>query len=174
MQNFKNALRLSKELLTLDRSTDINPNITYNIVHNVIQTVKLIHMPCILIKFNKYKHKKSKWITKGIIKSIQFRDNLYRIHKMTNPDSVLFTVQKINLNTYNNILKKAIRLAKKQYYEALFIKFKDDMKGTWKTINDILNKTKGKENSLVFSGMVILFLQMNYKSQINLTHSFQA
>ena len=34
-------------------------------------------------KYNKYKHKKSKWITFGLLKSIEFRDNLYRELKKT-------------------------------------------------------------------------------------------
>ncbi len=36
------------------------------------------HMPSKLVKYRKYKHKKSKWITQGIIKSIHYRDNLYK------------------------------------------------------------------------------------------------
>ncbi len=56
---------------------------------------------------------------------------------MTNPDSPIFNTQKINLKTYNTILKKGIKLAKKHYYEVLFIKFKDDIRGTWKTTNAI-------------------------------------
>ena len=42
-------------------SADINAN--YDILHNAIKQAKNKHMPCKLIKFNKYKHKKSKWIT---------------------------------------------------------------------------------------------------------------
>ncbi len=60
---------------------------------------------------------------------------------MTNTTSEI-EIQKINVKTYNNILKKSIRLAKKSYYEIIFLKFKDDIRGTWKTINDILNKIK--------------------------------
>ena len=30
------------------------------------------------VKFNKYTHSKSKWITKGILKSIKYKDNLYK------------------------------------------------------------------------------------------------
>ncbi len=35
------------------------------------------------------------------------------------------------------------------YYPSLFQKFKDDIKGTWKTMNEILNKIK-KELSMLF------------------------
>ncbi len=68
------------------------------------------------MKYNKYKHKKSKWITSGIIKYIQYRDNLYKKLKTTNPNSIQFAIHKINLDTYNNILKKSILLAKRHYY----------------------------------------------------------
>ncbi len=40
-----------------------------------------------IIKFNKFKHMKSKWITHGIIKSIQIRDNMYKKYKMTDPNA---------------------------------------------------------------------------------------
>ncbi len=47
----------------------------------------------------------SAWITHAIIRSIEYRDNLYKRHKMTNPHSIEFDIQKINLTTYNTIQK---------------------------------------------------------------------
>ena len=64
------------------------------------------------VKFNKYKHKKSKWITYGILKSIRFRDNLYTKLKLTNPVLREYEILYINLQTYNTILKRSIRVAK--------------------------------------------------------------
>ncbi len=64
---------------------------------------------------------------------------------MTNTTSEI-EIQKINLKTYNTILKKKYSLSKKSYYEIIFLKFKDDIRGTWKTINDILNKIKRKKS----------------------------
>ncbi len=69
-------------------------------------------MPTKLVKYNKYKHQKSKWVTFGIIKSIQYRDNLYKKLKMSDPLAVEFATLKINLNSPNNTLKNSIRLAK--------------------------------------------------------------
>ena len=43
-----------------------------------------------MVKFKKYKHKKCNWITKGIIKSIKYRDNLYKKLKLTAHDSSKF------------------------------------------------------------------------------------
>ncbi len=61
-------------------------------------------MPQKGVKLIKHKHKMCAWITHSIIRSIQYRDNLYKKHKMTNPHSSEFDIQNINLKTYNTIL----------------------------------------------------------------------
>ncbi len=72
IQNFYNEILTSNELDFLIDNQAQNQNITYNIVHKVIQNAKNKHMPCKLVKYDKYKHKTSKWITNGIIKSILY------------------------------------------------------------------------------------------------------
>ena len=103
-------------------------------------------MPTIKVKFNKHKHKRNIWITNEIIAAIKERDDLYITHKMTSSDSLEYETQKANLKTINSNIKKSIREAKKKYYDDLFKKFKSDMKGTWKTISEILNKSKNKRS----------------------------
>ena len=48
------------------------------------------------------------------------------------------------IQTYNKILKKNIRLAKKLYYYQLFEKNKFDIKYTWRIIKEALSKLKNK------------------------------
>ena len=91
-------------------------------------------------KFSKHKHKKSEWITKGIIKSIKFRDKLHNKMKTTARDSPDYNTYKTNISTYNRILKKSIRIAKCLYYSSCFDKYKKDIKKTWQTINDIMHR----------------------------------
>ena len=150
IQQFYNEILTSDKLISLNHDLKEDPNNTYNILHNVIQDAKNKHIPCKLVKFSKYKHKKSKWVTFGIIKSIQYRDNLYKKLRITNPTSVEFANIKINLNTYNKILKNSIRLAKRNYYHTIFAKFKNDIRSTWKTINEILNRIKQKKSFAAF------------------------
>ncbi len=57
---------------------------------------------------------------------------------MTDDNSTNYYTLKTNLKTYNSILKKSIRIAQIKYYEAIFSKFKGDIRGTWKSINDIV------------------------------------
>ncbi len=70
---------------------------------------------------------------------------MYKNYKMTDPNANNYYTLKTNLKTYNTILKKSIRISQIKYYEAIFCKFKGDIRGTWKTINDILNRTKRKK-----------------------------
>ncbi len=63
---------------------------------------------------------------------------------MTDPDSYNHSVLKINLDTYNKILKSSIRLQKKLYYEACFSKYKNNIKQTWKLISEVIGKRKQK------------------------------
>ena len=102
-------------------------------------------MPLKRYRFNKYKCKKADWITTGIIKSIKFRDNLYRCLKRTPPTDITFLNMKHNLSVYNKILKRLIREAKAEFYNNKFKKCHSDSKETWKTVNSVLNKTK-KDN----------------------------
>ena len=144
LNGFINHLTTSQTLKSLNDTLDLDPNINYNILHDIIQSAKNTYMPVKILKFNKHKHKKTKWITQALLNSISFRDKLYKRLKRTKPTSPKHKTLDTNLKTYNGILKKLIRSAKKTYYENLFAKFKGDIKNTWKTINEILNRTKRK------------------------------
>ena len=106
----------------LDKNINSDPNNNYNIIHNTIQKARTRHLSTKKVKFNKYKHKKNDWITSGIIKSIKFRDNLYKTLKRTQTDIPEYANINTNFHTCNKILKKNIRLAKKLYYRQLFKK----------------------------------------------------
>ena len=54
--------------ITHDRRT---PNCNYDKIYKEITRAITIHMPN---KFNTYKHKKSTWITHGLLTSIGYRD----------------------------------------------------------------------------------------------------
>ena len=61
-------------------------------------------------------------------------------------DSEMYTQLKTNLKTYQVILKRLIRNAKKVYFQKKFDKFKSDIKNTWQTIKEILNRTRTQQN----------------------------
>ena len=61
-----------------------------------------------------------------IIRSIVFRDKLYRTLKQTNQESPEFEIIKTNLKTFNKLLKKNIIMAKKIYYQSQFSKYNNN------------------------------------------------
>ena len=62
------------------------PNSSYWKYEEILATSYNKHFPEKRVKVNKYKHKLSGWITSGTIKSIEFRDNLYKRFKMSSEE----------------------------------------------------------------------------------------
>ena len=141
--DFSQADIMSK--LNLDPNTD--PNINYNILEETITDIMNKHTTTKYIKFNKHKHKNNEWITNGILTSIKFRDRLHLRLKRSAPDTLDRNNLKINISTYNRILKKTIRSAKAHHYNNLFDQYKDDPKNTWKQINKLLNRNVRSDSS---------------------------
>ena len=102
-------------------------------------------MPFKLVKFNKYRHKGSNWITAGIMKYIKYKNNLYSIVQKTDRSSAEYQILKQNLPTYDALLKKAIREAKTIYYNDILENNKTVMRKMWTAINEIICKTKYKK-----------------------------
>jgi hypothetical protein len=143
---FKTELERMCSMSLFKTGSHDDPNNNYNILNNVIQTALDKHMPTKYMKYKKHKHKKSDWITSGIIRSIKFRDKLYQRLRATPTTDTLYNTFKTNLRTYNCILKQSIRKANVNYYKSSFQKYKDDMKNTWNVIKEIINKSKSKSD----------------------------
>ena len=117
IKNFKLEIKNANLLNQINIDQHTHPNINYGVI-----AAKLKHVLRKRAKFNKFKHKKTEWITKGIIRSIKRRDELYREFKKTPTDSSNYEARKINLRTYNVIIKRSIFIAKKTYYHHIFPK----------------------------------------------------
>ena len=146
IDNINSDIRSSGLDDNIDTGMTADPNIGYSIIHDVIEKTKKTHMTSKLVKYNKYKHKQSKWITRGLLRSLRFRDNLYKKIKLTNPASREYETLRIHLKTYNTILRTSICAAKKKFLAYTFEKYKADIRNTWKYINEVLSK-KGNKNT---------------------------
>ena len=91
------------------------------------------------VRFNVKRHKKTAWITSGIIKSINHRNKLHKILRQTNSDAFCYIEKQTAFNRYRNELKKTITHAKRLHYKTIFNNVKHDMKKTWAIISDTLN-----------------------------------
>ena len=137
IHHFQTELNDANIYELLDTTLTADPTKNLHILNNVISQAKNKHLSYRKVTFNKHKHKNSKWITKGIVRSITYRDKLYLKLKRTPLGSERHSILKLNLKTYQSILKRLIRDAKKQYYQKQFEKYKNDVKNTWSTIKQI-------------------------------------
>ena len=67
---------------------------------------------------------------------------MYREFKKTLTDSSNYEARKINLRTYNVIIRRNIFIAKKTYYHHIFQKYFSDIKNTWSIIKNLLHNKK--------------------------------
>ena len=132
----------------LDDTLHGDPNQNYDKLHQKLSELKCIHLPWKLVKFNKYRHKNNWWITHGVIKSIKYRDKLYRNLKNASKDSITYVELKNRLSVYNKILKKTIREAKYIYYNRQFEESRTNARKTWSTINEIMSSAKNKKDGI--------------------------
>ena len=78
----------------------------------------------------------------GIINSIKHKNKLYRILKQMCQNDESYNVSALNLRVYKNILSGAMRKAKHIHYAHLFYLYKTNMRKTWETIKQLLNKNQ--------------------------------
>ena len=146
MYNVKIEIKSYDTYNKLNKNPNADTNLNYDILFNDIVRAKDKHMPTKLVKFNKYEHKTYMWITQGILRSIQYRNKLYKQLQLTHPNSSNYNIININLNTYNTILKHTIRAAKKVYFENRFYRFKNDIKIPGKLLMNLFQKSKHIKN----------------------------
>jgi hypothetical protein len=142
--NFMSELSSIDWTKLFDHQPSANPLITYKSFKKKLLSLQEKHFPMKKVKYNKYKHKLSNWITKGILESLKFRDKLYRKLNSTRKGTPLFDKLKTNLHTYNSILNKTKREAKTTYYKKKFDENKFDNRKTWDTIREVINKPNSK------------------------------
>ena len=138
--NFQNDIKTAIDSMNFNNDLLQDPNIYYNSLENIINESKDKNLPIKSVKFNRYRHKISPWISSGILKSIKFRDRMYKKLKKTNPLSQNYQTLQNNFKDYCRILQKSIRLAKSTYYTSQFEKYKSDIKKTWNQINQVIGK----------------------------------
>ena len=78
MKNLRDDMLDSNIINKLNCDLLADPNENYNILHRHMKSLKDKHMPEKYVKLNKHRHKKTYWISYGILRSIKFRDRFVR------------------------------------------------------------------------------------------------
>ena len=79
----------------------------------------------------------SPWLTPGLLKSITKNNRLYKQLIKSNDKSC-----ELQYKAYKNKLNHLIRSAKRSYYDNKFESAKQDLRLTWKLLNEVINKHK--------------------------------
>ena len=83
VNNFYQELLNVNIMQSLDTDLSKDPNLNYETLHRILNQAKQKHLPIRTVKFQKYKHKFSPWITSGILRSLKYRNTLYKKLKCT-------------------------------------------------------------------------------------------
>ena len=81
--NFENKVESCDLIDKIDISLGGNPNDNYTKLQDILIKLKEKLLPNKTKKFNKQEHKKTPWITQGIIKSINLKNRLYKLLRVT-------------------------------------------------------------------------------------------
>ena len=130
----------------VQKNLNTNPNHNYEILLKHLLNAKLKHIPKKVKNFNKRRHSKEKWMTKELLQEIVTKNKMYVTWKTTSVDHINYEQIKQRFKSYEKIVKKNIKEAKQRYFDQIFTAYKNDMKKTWKTINETLNRNKKNSN----------------------------
>jgi len=89
------------------------------------------------IKYVSSKRITTPWLTRGILNSVKTKSKLFKLLK-------LGRIHSYDYSSFCNKLKSIIRLAKIKYYKSAFITCKNNIKDTWKLLNNLLCRNIGK------------------------------
>ena len=99
-----------------------------------------------VVRFNRRKHKIKPWLTTGILNSINSKDKLYKTLVQTPKDSPNYADLLPNFKVYKNIIRRSIMHAKRDYYKNVFRMYSSNLKKSWLTINESLNRQKKRRD----------------------------
>ena len=141
--NTNHKRSVGRKLSSTDRNDVLGKTITNESYDQFIKNLILIYDDCFPIKVIEIKTKNilSPWITKGIKKSSKRKQKLYEIFlKKKSPKN------EKEYKDYIELFEKIKKDSKKKYFKEKLSFYKKDIKNTWKTLKDVIWKTKINEN----------------------------
>ena len=144
IENFKKEIIKKVRDCVFNTDPFADPNENYKLLEQIIVDARVKCFPIIKVKFNKYKHKLTPWITFGLLNSIRHRDNLYVKLIKTSLSSPNYYSKEIEYKDYCALLQSSLRKAKSDYYHKQFQNNISDIKKTWSKINEVLCRKSKK------------------------------
>ena len=140
-ENFQNYLSEKKIIALKWIITSVSdPNANCDILFAELANAKQLHMPIERVKFNQRKHKVQPWMNNILLKKINKKSDTYSKLLKTPKTDANYAVKKAEFNEYVKSVKNDIRIAKRNYYFHVFNIHKNNIKQTWNTISETLNR----------------------------------
>ena len=146
MNKFKNEIADAEVYSKLDPSLNAVPNTNYEILSKILCDAKANNIPRKTKKFNKRKDKIQAWMTDEILATVVQKNKMYVKWKSTPITHADYPTIKQHFKAYDKIVRRSIEVEKKRYFERRFETFKNNMKKTWITIGESLNRHKKKSD----------------------------
>lgn len=137
--------RLDQILTNLNLQTILdctNVNVAADLLTHLLSSA--IKESSKLIKTPKRKHISKPWITKGLLRCMRNRDNLYKKHKKDPNNETL----KVTYKRYRNFCNSILRKVKRKYQQEEIENARDNSKKLWEVIKKISGSNKPKDLSL--------------------------
>ena len=132
----------------LDSINDVNAR--YDTFVQIFESAYNECLPVKVIKVQIQNNRYKPWITNGIKKSTKQREKLYKSWLVSRSEDA-----KMKHRSYRNKLTHIIRCAKNKYYLNRFTAVKDDLRKTWKLINNVIsdkNSNAGEISNIKVNG----------------------
>jgi hypothetical protein len=108
---------------------------TYNFFHKRHLAIINKHAPIEFLTRKQAELEFKPWITKGLLTSIRKKGKLFKIFKNT-----LHTADYNKYKFYRDTINSLLRKSKKQYHKNYFLQHANNIKKTWKGINNLLHR----------------------------------
>ena len=106
-------------------------------------------------------------MTRGLLRSIDSKNKLYKklVQARVAGNGENYNQLKIRFNRFRNILRQSIKDAKRLYFQRIIEIFQHDIKKTWSTINEKLQRKKISSNIFYHDGKIL-------KDKIEIANAF--
>jgi len=138
----KDSVKFKEELRRVDWEVILEENDVNKASTSFVKIVKDLydkHFPIRKVRVNtKQKHKP--WLTKGLLNACHKKNRLYKAFVV---NKTLESERKYK--TYKNKLTSVLRFSEKKYYSDLLHENRNNIKSTWKILNNAINRNKSSD-----------------------------
>ena len=148
MDNAEENFKIDFANLELTNKIDPSPHAcadkSYDTIITHLQSLHNKHFPVKETRFRRDRHSVQPWMTDDLLHLIKSKDKFYVRHRKAKPNSPEKALLKHHLKSLTQRINQSIIEAKQSYYDREITKNNNDMKSTWRTINEMLNKKRSK------------------------------